>query len=60
MGIPVEGTREKGGVEELVVVRDVSDWSKQLIDVITVQDGGGALGEFKEWLHVDLYIGKEM
>ena len=42
LDVPVESSREKGRVEELMVVDNILHCSKQSLDLLSVQDGGGA------------------
>ena len=52
--VPIESTREKGRVEELVMVANVHHGSKQCLDLFTVQDWVGPFGELFQWLLVNL------
>ena len=56
--MPIERPREKGGVEELMMRGDLLHGTKDNLDLFAVEDGGRALGQLVERLHVDLQ-GKE-
>ena len=54
LSVPVQRPREKGRVEELVVMSNVSNGTEEELHLLLVKDGGGALSQFTKGLHVYL------